>query len=299
MPDLKRKAIALKQKDPSRSASDIATELDTTKDAVQKWLKGAGLGHKASPFRAPRMPKKLTAVGNRLILQDLHSVTLHRRLLDLAIDRALFHGVDGTIIGGDWLVGSKWSKYPSMIVPASLRRELSAVNYAADLLIGEVGALDMIFGNHDRRLVEKFDGEFQEDDGVDGMEYFKRMLASPEMQVQLRLSLHNSMELTSQGERYLISHEFKYSKKRNAVAEKLVAKYRMHVIHGHQHLIGKALDSTGRYWAIDNGCMCRQDLTDYPTLNISSMPDFQPGFTVVKDGEAHVYALVGKNLKRL
>ncbi len=298
---LKNKALSLKKGDPTLSSADIAGLLEwkVSKDQVQKLLHIAGLGRPKKSFREPRLPKPLTVVGDRLILQDLHSLSLHKRLLDMAINEALKLGVSGTIIGGDWLCMDKWSKYPSTIVPASLRRELEAVNYAFDLLISEVGDTDVIFGNHDRRLIEKLAGDFQEDDGKDGMEYFKRMLASPAMQDQLKLSLHNFMTLVSSGEKYRISHEFKYSKKRNAVAERLVNKYHCHVIHGHQHLIGKSLDNSGKYWAIDNGCMCRMDLTGYAMMNISSMPDFQPGFTIVKEGEACVYALIDKKLKRL
>ncbi len=301
---LKKKVIDLKRSDPTYSASVIALELtsqgyEITKDQAQKILKTAGFGAPKKSFREPKLPKPLTVIGNRLVIQDLHSVSLHKRLLDLAINEALKWGVDGTMIGGDWLCMDKWSKYPTTIVPASLRRELEAVNYAFDLVIGELGSTEVCFGNHDRRLIERLAGDFQEDDGKDGMEYFKRLLASPAMQDQLRLSLHNFMTLKSSGEEYRISHEFKYSKKRNAVAEKLVSKYHVHVIHGHQHLIGKSLDNTGKKWSIDNGCLCRMDLTGYAMMNISSMPDFQPGFTVVKDGEAHVYALVDKKLKKL
>lgn len=289
---IKLKAIKLKQGDSTLSSSEIAMELGTTKDVVQKVLKAAGLGMKKTPYHVPTLPPLMKLTGNWLVIQDLHSFTMSKPLLDMAIDRGLFHGVDGAVIGGDIFNLDRFSKYPSIISPVSLNRELDACMYANDLLVTELMKVKIILGNHDMRLLYKLEGDLD-------AQRIVGLIASPEIQPHIGISTRNYCMVKSGGEDWMVSHEFKYSKNRTAVSRALATMHRCHVIHGHQHLVGKTMTDDGRYWAIDNGCMCRQDRTAYASMLVSSMPRFQQGFTIIKDGEGIVYAMRGKKLERL
>jgi hypothetical protein len=190
-------------------------------------------------------------------------------------------GIDTLVHIGDFVDAQSFAKFDPMAVPIPWEREEAA---ASDL-IAEVSAvfprIVLLTGNHEARIVKRLAGQLPYSGIMRGWECFDIV---PEGAVDVE-----DLPVAWLGDWGMVCHPAAYSQTSGAVAVKLAEKYGRDVYMGHDHYMALRIDRSGRYKAVSVGCCCREDMTDYKTMTVSTHPRWNRGFVVVDKRIPHFY----------
>jgi 3',5'-cyclic AMP phosphodiesterase CpdA len=183
------------------------------------------------------------------------------------------------IIAGDFYNMDAWSKYKKIIKLPSWEQEKESARNLLTLYAQAFDEMFMISGNHERRLLETLDGEFDINDVLAASLPSGKVKAT----VMDRCTVH-----TSQG-KYTVLHGDNYAKKALNNADEWAQKFQSHIISHHEHHAAIGMDRFDRYWIINNGGLFDQKKMAYVQLKTNTCANMSQGFTMIKDGYPHFF----------
>ena len=183
------------------------------------------------------------------------------------------------IIAGDFYNMDAWSKYPSIISTPSWEQEKESARNLLTIYSQVFDEMWMLTGNHERRILEKLDGQFDINDVLSASLPSGKVKAT----VLDRCTVH-----TSKG-KYTILHGDNYSKKQLSNADEWAQKFQSHVISHHEHHSAMGLDKYDRYFIINNGGLFDEKKMSYVQLKTNTCTGMSQGFTMVKNGYPYLF----------
>lgn len=183
------------------------------------------------------------------------------------------------IIAGDFYNMDAWSKYPKLVPLPNWINEREAARNLLSIYAQTFDEMWMIAGNHERRILEKLDGEFDIQDVLTA--------SLPGGHVKATV-LDKCTVKTSNGV-YSVIHGDNYSKKSLNNADELAQKYQTHIISHHEHHAALGLDRFDRYFIVNNGGLFDQKKMSYVQLKTNTCANMSQGFTMVKKGFPYLF----------
>jgi predicted phosphodiesterase len=182
------------------------------------------------------------------------------------------------IIGGDFWNFDALSRFVikdrKMNLADEIERGLEILN-----TITKIANVYLVRGNHDRRIVESFDGELSEWMDSFGVK-------------NLTVTDNDHLYLVSNGIKWRVCHPEAYSRVKGNVVKNVSLAKREHIISGHAHYLFSATETTGKFMAIDSGCLCDQSKFAYKREATNPLPEWENGFLHIKEGK---FRLISEN----
>ena len=262
-----------------KSYSEAAQEVAWTKDKAQKQAQRAQLGDFPKPLKV--LPNEITLEGDYIIVSDLHVNAARRDLIELVAEYAVKMGIRKIALVGDLFNFDIFSVYPALVCVDAMETEIAAARSILVYWLQFVDEIAFCRGNHDERVIKKFEGHLDMDGICDLM---IREQDGPGLRGRVHPTMHDRLWLNTSNGQWLLAHQKEYSQQTLTVANKLALKYHCNVVTAHQHHFGMGVSKYGGFVIADNPCMCDPDQIAYKKLNTNSMPDWAFGFSMIKDG---------------
>lgn len=183
------------------------------------------------------------------------------------------------IIAGDFYNMDAWSKYPSIISTPTWEQERESARNLLTLYSQVFDEMYMISGNHERRILEKLDGQYDIQDVL--------AASIPSGKVKATV-LDRCTVKTSQG-KYTILHGDNYSRNALTNADVWSQKFQTHIISHHEHHAAIGMDKFDRYYLVNNGGLFDQKKMGYVQLKTNTCANMSQGFTMVKGGYPYLF----------
>lgn len=183
------------------------------------------------------------------------------------------------IIGGDFYNMDAWSKYKSVIPIPSWINEKEAARNLLTIYSQVFDEIWMISGNHERRLLEHLDGQW------DIQDVLTASLPSGHVKATV---LDRCTVNTSQG-KYTVLHGDNYSKKPLNNADEWCQKFQSHIISNHEHHAAIGMDRFDRYFMVNAGGLFDQNKMSYVQSKSNTMANMSKGFVMVKGGFPYLF----------
>lgn len=132
----------------------------------------------------------------------------------------------------------------------------------------------LLQGNHERRIGIQTASLIQAKHlfGLYGAEIWAK---------KFKYSVYDKMNI---GKGWMVVHPQSYSQVATSVAKRLAEKFHRNVINSHGHLLGSAYDRSGKFLAVDLGCMIDKKKVDYINLHTTTHPVWKNGFGMLYNG---------------
>lgn len=183
------------------------------------------------------------------------------------------------IIAGDLYNMDAWSSYPNVIPTPSWDQEREAARNLLTLYAQVFDEMWMISGNHERRILEKLEGQYGLNDVL--------AASLPSGKVKATV-LDRCMVKTSQGV-YTVCHGDNYSRKALNNADEYAQKFQSHIISHHEHHAAFGMDRYDRYFIVNNGGLFDQKKMGYVQLKTNTCANMSNAFTMVKGGFPYLF----------
>lgn len=183
------------------------------------------------------------------------------------------------IIAGDFYNMDAWSKYPNLVSTPSWDTEKEAARNLLTVYAQVFDEMYMICGNHERRILEKLDGQYDIND----------VLAASLPSGKVRATVLDRCRVKTNNGEYTVLHGDNYSKKSLNNADELAQKYQTHIISHHEHHAAIGLDRFDRYYIINNGGLFDQKKMGYVQLKSNTCSNMSQGFTMVRNGYPYLF----------
>lgn len=268
---LEKKIIALR--DSGLSFSEIGKTLRITKDSARGYYIRSGY----SPSQAKTLPKLLSIKGDAVIAGDIHVVTTQHSLIKSIAQMGEKYQIPNVIIAGDLFNMDLFSSWTPSGHEVSYSQEEEAARKIFRYLLGTFDNLYYMKGNHDDRFFRKLNGQ-------SGMESLAKTITPGTSQDRVHTTDRNYMDVYTQTGKWRVVHQYQYSVDKLKVGRRLAAKYQCHIITHHQHHCAVGMSDDNKYTVVDNGCLAQSDKVAYKEMNINTMPEWNIGFGVLKDG---------------
>lgn len=184
------------------------------------------------------------------------------------------------IIGGDFYNMDAWSKYPQIVPLPSWVNEREAARNLLTIYAQVFQEIWMISGNHERRMLEANNGQF------DIQDILTASLPSGHVKATV---MDRCTVNTSQG-KYTILHGANYAKKALNNADEWSQKYQSHIISHHEHHAAIGMDRWNRYYCINNGGLFDVEKMAYVQMKTTTMAGMSQGFTMVRGGYPNLFS---------
>jgi hypothetical protein len=237
----------------------------------------------------PSIAEALTALGEPLHLTlDSVMVTGDWQIpttdcdmvaLMLEIARRYMKRPRHLIIAGDFINADAFSGYEPTHDILGFSEEVDAARALLHTLLGTFDHIYWSFGNHERRVTKRSKGALTAAHVAAIITHSPRVTVSP----------WSHITVNSSGEVYRVTHPRNYSVNALKTGDALAQKFQSHIIGHHEHHVGKGHDRFKRYVVVNNGGMFAAQAMGYALLDDSTMPNMQPGFTLLADGVAEVF----------
>lgn len=234
--------------------------------------------------------RPLQRFGDAVVIFDLHIPLHDPRLLNRMINAARVHDIRSLIIGGDFFHMDTFGSFLPYQPEASLGVERVDGNVVMKTLLRHFDEIDVIWGNHDFRLVKKlgFQKSFE-----DCMRWMLSGLSEDEHK-KIRVSDLDYMYYYPGGEigqshAYRICHPRDFSSVPLNVGRKLATKYNCSIMCGHSHHFAMGTAINGYDIVIEGGGFFDKNRTEY-IQKTTTHHEWVQGFTFFKKG---VPTLVG------
>jgi hypothetical protein len=183
------------------------------------------------------------------------------------------------IIAGDFYNMDAWSKYPNTIPTPSWEMEKEAARNLLTIYAQVFDEMWMLCGNHERRILNKLDGQYDIND----------VLAASLPSGKVRATVLDKCTIHTSNGAYSIVHGDNYSKKSLNNADELAQKYQTHIISHHEHHAAMGLDRFDRYFIVNNGGLFDQRKMGYTKVSSNTCANMSQGFTMVKNGYPYLF----------
>ena len=275
----------------------MASELGRTKrairDRIQKLIidgritsnagKGGGLTTAIQQIAIdmPIYTETPTLEGDCIVVGDIHIPTTFWELADMVNVVASHLDNPALIIAGDLINADALSSYPFTVAPPSLQTELSIARNLLQMWSETFGLIIMIMGNHEMRVFKNLYGSIG---GVDIRSLFVGDVGD-------KFELYNigQVIVNSGDERWRITHQNSYSKIKGRTANILAQKHQSNIISHHEHHIAMMRDDYDYYTIVNNGGLHDHEKMAYVSQFDSNRPIMNNGFTMLRDGVAHLF----------
>lgn len=196
----------------------------------------------------------------------------YRRLLSYIKE----HKIKTLIVGGDFWNFDTLSRFVIKDRKWSLAQE---IDRGLEILytLTELCNVYLTRGNHDRRIVESFDGELS----------FAEWMNSFDIP-NLHVTNDDYLHLISNKVTWRICHPDAYSRIKGNSVSKIAHARQENTILGHSHYHSVSSDSSGKYVCVDSGCMCEGPLFEYKNAATNPLPEWENCFLHIKDGKLKV-----------
>lgn len=228
------------------------------------------------------LPEPHVLEGDAIIVGDVQLPTtdLDFALLPVAIGKK--HDIKDLVIAGDF-VNADWASSYQKIGPLpSAAAEKAASHYLLTEWLAWFDTIWFFPGNHERRIAKLTGAALDMLDLAD-------MLVPAASRDQFKVSEMGHMIIKTVTGDWRVTHARNYSVNQLNVADALVQKYRTHIIQHHEHHLAKGWDRYKHNIIINNGGLFDPTKMSYALLDDSKSPNMAKGFTMLKDGVAHVY----------
>ena len=269
-----------------------------------------------SPY--PTYDQPLVTEGDAVVLPDVefpfHNADFMNRVLDLCqrwdIRKAIFAGdvlhfdslsgwepnwvnadkggitADAEKLLMDFakgLPGKRQDELINLVMDIGEKKEQDGVSTELNVARRELGKVEKLFdscdfliGNHEGRLLRALSTT------LDPEELLRLVdIKNPKWRIA---PYYYSYLDTAQG-RYIIEHPKNASK---FSAGRLASKYQAHVLMAHSHQLNYTFDPSGRFYAIEMGCMVDESKLPYASQRHNISPTHSLGAVIIRDGFPHL-----------
>jgi len=222
-----------------------------------------------------------TLDGDWMIVSDVHAPCTNYDLAQLVTAIAERHlpNCQGLIVAGDFLNADAFSNYKNLIKLPSWPKEIEAAKHLITMWLETFGRIVWLMGNHEHRKLSADGGETTVEQLHDLVWQDDRVTIS---------SLDRCYINTSNG-KWLIAHGANYSRNQLVNPSQYAIKYQCNVISGHEHHLAIGQDLYKRYTVVNNGGLFDPHKLAYVRLKTTTSPEMAPGFTMLRNGFAHVF----------
>lgn len=147
------------------------------------------------------------------------------------------------ILAGDVYNMDAWSKYASIIPTPSWEQERESARNLLTIYAQTFDEMWMISGNHERRILEKLDGQYDIND----------VLAASIPSGKVKATALDRCRVKTSNGVYTVLHGDNYSKKSLNNADEFAQKFQTHIISHHEHHAAIGMDRFDRYYILNNG----------------------------------------------
>lgn len=183
------------------------------------------------------------------------------------------------IIAGDFYNMDAWSKYPSIISTPSWEQEREAARNLLTIYAQTFDEMWMVSGNHERRILEKLDGQYNIND----------VLAASLPSGKVKATVLDRCTVKTSKGKYTVLHGDNYAKKSLNNADEYAQKFQTHIISHHEHHAALGLDRFDRYFIVNNGGLFDHTKMSYVQTKSNTMAGMSQGFTMVKNGFPYLF----------
>lgn len=184
------------------------------------------------------------------------------------------------ILAGDIYNMDAWSKYPNVIPTPTWEMEKEAARNLLTIYSQTFDEIDMISGNHERRILEHMGGHYDIQD----------VLAASIPSGKVKATVLDKCRVNTSKGTYTVLHGDNYSKKSLNNADEWAQKFQTHIISNHEHHAAIGMDRFDRYFIINNGGLFDQKKMGYVNLKTNTCANMSRGFTMVKNGHPYLFA---------
>ena len=244
---------------------------------------------KASAGFVPAAPKLYTSFieeeqtfeGDWMIVSDVHAPCTDYDFTQLVSAVAERHlpNCQGLIVAGDFLNADAFSAYQTIAPLPSWRQECDAAEHLIKLWLDTFGRIVWLTGNHERRILKSHNGQID-------MQMLRDMVMRDS---RVSIALRDRCFINTDNGKWLIAHGRNYSRNQLFNASQYAIKYQCNVISGHEHHLAIGQDLYKRYTVVSNGGLYDASKLAYVQYETSTSPEMAKGFTMLRNGFAHVF----------
>jgi len=212
-----------------------------------------------------------------LILGDAEIPNHDPAIFDTACSIAKQFNIETLILNGDFVAldcFSTWAR--TAVYKLAFEEELDVAEEALKVFLQQFKQIVWVTGNHERRLAYRVDGHITIGKFL---EKFSKGLTISEYAYCL---------LNSGGNTIMVVHPKNYSRIPLSTARELAAVKLTCIVAGHNHHQSFGYDRSGQHWIVDGGCCRDSSKTRYKSVECSTHPAWNEGFTMIIDGEPYL-----------
>lgn len=183
------------------------------------------------------------------------------------------------IIAGDLYNMDSWSKYPKLIPTPSWEQEKESAKNLLTIYAQTFDEMWMLSGNHERRILEALDGQYDIND----------VLAASLPSGKVKATVLDRCTVNTSRGKYAVLHGASYAKKALNNADEYAQKYQSHIISHHEHHAAIGMDRYDRYTIVNNGGLFDSTKMSYVQEKSNTMASMSNGFTMVKNGYPYLF----------
>lgn len=207
-----------------------------------------------------------------LVASDFHVPGESKHWVNKLIEYGIKHHIKCLIIDGDfwnldsisrWEIKDKW--------PLAME-----INHGQAILerLRKVFKIFMVRGNHDLRVTQALEGKLSYTEYMSTIAHKDIVVTNND-----RIYLHSG------NQRFRICHPSLYSKNKGTEVRTLSHNLQENILMGHQHFASVSTNHTGKYVAIDLGCMCNPNAFLYKNSQTSKLPEWENAFARIQQGK--------------
>ena len=224
---------------------------------------------------------------NWMITCDWHVPQTDWTLVERMVAVAKKHNIRRMVIAGDFFDQGQFSRYASVIPPTPWAVERDAAHLIMDYLLGWFDEIDIVMGNHDRRLTRWADA------ALDLKDIWGDIVTDRRVHITQFGWCTITTSRTLDDGRPLVwraTHPKNYSQIRGKIGGDIADMYDMSVISGHEHHTAIVKSRSGRHWAMSLGGLYDPAKIVYTQLDDGLSTKMSPSFGMLLDGYPYVFA---------
>ena len=222
--------------------------------------------------------------ADSLVIGDAQFPLYNKELLARALADAARRGIKRLVWNGDTFDFAGLGKYSDSL-SESVSGTLDTVAQAS-IAAYESGITEQvwIFGNHDDRLARMTDHATNLADLVAMMlGRVENATLAAHLRESYRVTNRYYAVMDGQGETpWRFTHQKNYSTIRGRVATRLAEKFHMNIVSAHTHHAIVTRSESGRFWAVEGGCLQDRELTRYLFERDSLHPFHTMAYTLIE-----------------
>lgn len=188
------------------------------------------------------------------------------------------------LIAGDIFDFETLSPFAAVTSAANPDDERRATEGVVDEWLSWFREIRCLCGNHDLRLAKRLDGAVGSDDVLSVL---AGRMGNHEA---VQWSIYGYALIDSPTGTWRISHPRNYSQSNLAVAQKLAARHRQHIVTFHEHRTAIGFDPSGQSVIVNCGCMADPERLAYKQLSDSTHPEFTQSFCTLTGGRVKLHS---------